>query len=59
MKCCTRNILGGRYYEKFPAIQDLDPLFWGSAIMKRLRAGPVFLMVFEVKFLVWDLVPKP
>ena len=26
----------------FPAIQDLDPLFWGSAIMKRFRAGPVF-----------------
>ena len=45
--------------KSFPAIQDLDPLFWGSAIMKRFRAGPVFLMVFEVKFLVWDLVPKP
>ena len=38
--------------KSFPAIQDLDPLFWGSAIMKRFRAGPVFLMVFEVKFLV-------
>ena len=29
-----------------PAIQDLDPLFWGSAIMKRFRAGPVFLNGF-------------
>ena len=31
--------------KSFPAIQDLDPLFWGSAIMKRFRAGPVFLRV--------------
>ena len=32
--------------KSFPAIQDLDPLFWGSAIMKRFRAGPVFFKWF-------------
>ena len=32
--------------KSFSAIQDLGPLFWGSAIMKSFWAGPVFLKWF-------------
>ena len=31
--------------KSFSAIQDLDPLFWRSAIMKSFRAVTVFLRV--------------